>query len=429
VNAGPLRDKDGKSDGAWVSFRDVSLKRQLDEEHLRAAELEVRSREAQQANRLKSQFLANMSHELRTPLNAIIGFTDLIRKGKAGTVSLQQEEYLGDVLTSSRHLLQLINDLLDLSKVESGKMEFRPQPVDLTTLLHEVCNVVGGLAATKHLRIDMEVDPQVTAAVIDPARVKQVLYNYLSNAIKFTPDGGRAHVRITTDEPGFFRIDVTDTGVGISAEDLGRLFVEFRQLDTTASKEHQGTGLGLALTKKLVEAQGGHVAVQSTVGLGSTFAAILPLIMEVPPAEGVTLPIGSLVGDGPILVVDNDLKTLKLAETVLQGAGYRPVCSASAEDALLIAEADPPAVVIVDLIMPGLDGFEFIARLRAMPAGRQVPIIVWTVKDLDADERRQLQSSTVEILSKRSGGAGTLIEALGRIAPALVLATDSTYGA
>jgi CheY-like chemotaxis protein len=222
---------------------------------------------------------------------------------------------------------------------------------------------------------------------------------------------------------------VTDTGVGISREDLGKLFVEFQQLDTTAGKKYQGTGLGLALTKRLVEAQGGHVAVRSSVGLGSTFSAILPRRMAVAAADHVGPVVGLLPpGNRTILVVDDDPKTVKLAEAVLREAGYSPVSSVSAEDALSIAQGNPPAVVIVDLLMPDIDGFEFITRLRATPAGRHVPIIVWTIKDLDAEERRRLQLSAVTIISKRSGGPHTLVEELRRIAPAMPLVLEGTHG-
>ena len=145
----------------------------------------------QEASRLKSEFLANMSHELRTPLNAIIGFAELMHRGKVGPVSAEHQEYLGDILTSSKHLLQLINDVLDLAKVESGKMEFRPEPVDLAKLAGEVRDILRGLAASKRLQVEIHVDPEVATVVVDPARVKQILYNYLSNAIKFTPEGGR----------------------------------------------------------------------------------------------------------------------------------------------------------------------------------------------------------------------------------------------
>jgi signal transduction histidine kinase len=170
----------------------------------------------------------------------------------------------------------LINDILDLAKVESGRLEFRPEEVELAQLTSEVRDTLRGLAAKKHLRIEIELDEEVRKVVIDPGRVKQILYNYLSNAIKFTPVGGRIVVRIAADGPSLFRIDVEDTGVGISPEQLGKLFVEFQQLDGSAAKRYQGTGLGLALTKRIAEAQGGRVAVRSTPSQGSTFTAILP---------------------------------------------------------------------------------------------------------------------------------------------------------
>jgi len=217
-----------------------------------------------------------MSHELRTPLNSIIGFAELMHRGKVGHVSAEHKEYLGDILTSSKHLLQLINDVLDLAKVESGKMEFRPEKVDLAKLIGEVRDILRGLAASKRIQVAADVDPAVASAVVDPARLKQVLYNYLSNALKFTPEDGRVAIRIAPEGPDFFRLDVEDTGIGIRKDDLVRLFVEFQQLDTSSAKKHQGTGLGLALTRRIVENHGGSVHVRSSFGQGSTFSALLP---------------------------------------------------------------------------------------------------------------------------------------------------------
>jgi PAS domain S-box-containing protein len=266
LTVSPIRNVDGAVIGASKIVRDISERKRGEDER----------RHLLTVAQVKSEFLANMSHELRTPLNAIIGFAELMHRGKVGPVSAEHYEYLGDILTSSKHLLQLINDVLDLAKVESGKMEFRPVSVDLTKLVREVCDVVRGLAASQRVQVDADVNPEVATVVVDPARVKQILYNYLSNAIKFTPAGGRITIRILPEGPAMFRIDVEDTGVGISDSDLSRLFVEFQQLDASAAKEYQGTGLGLALTKKIAEAHGGRVAMRSTPGEGSTFSVILP---------------------------------------------------------------------------------------------------------------------------------------------------------
>ncbi|HEY6115424.1 MAG TPA: ATP-binding protein [Candidatus Dormibacteraeota bacterium] len=239
-------------------------------------DLDMEKRSAQEANRMKSEFLANMSHELRTPLNAIIGFAKLMAFGKVGPVSAQHQEFLVDILKSSDHLLRLINDVLDLAKVEAGKMEFHPEPIDLVQLVGEVRDILRAVAATKQIQIDTAIDPSCTGLELDAAKLKQVLYNYLSNALKFTPDNGRVFIRARPESTDLLRIEVQDTGIGIRADDVRDLFAEFRQLDSSASKKYQGTGLGLALTKRIVEAQGGRVGVDSQLGSGSTFFVVLP---------------------------------------------------------------------------------------------------------------------------------------------------------
>lgn len=255
--------------GRWVTaaVRDVTeRKRDMDE----------RNRRMQETNRLKTEFLANMSHELRTPLNAIIGFTTLLRAGNAGPISETQKEYLSDVLTSSKHLLQLINDVLDLAKVESGKIQFTIENVHLQTIAYEVRDILRGLATERNIHVTVKVDPNLTYVKLDSRMLKQVFYNYLSNAIKFTPEKGNVNMRLAPYLHGMFRIEVEDTGIGIKSEDIRKLFVEFQQLDSGIAKKYPGTGLGLALTKRLVEALGGQVGVTSVPNQGSTFTAILP---------------------------------------------------------------------------------------------------------------------------------------------------------
>jgi len=263
VSVTPIRNKDGILLGFGKVMQDITDSKNLQNKIL-------------EANRLKSAFLANMSHELRTPLNAIIGFTKLMHSEKTGPISPVQKEYLGDVLTSSNHLLQLINDILDLSKVESGKMEFIAESIDLQKITGEVTDILRGLAGEKRVQIEVKIEPTLTMIKLDPAKLKQILYNYLSNAIKFSLEEGMVSLTLSQDDTGMLRIDVRDNGIGIKQEDIGKLFSEFQQLDSGSNKKYAGTGLGLALIKKLVEAQGGSVRVISELGKGSTFTAILP---------------------------------------------------------------------------------------------------------------------------------------------------------
>ena len=238
----------------------------------------VRARErAERASQVKSAFLANMSHELRTPLNAIMGFTQLLDAGNAGPVSDEQRELLGEVLVGSRYLVQLIDDVLDLAKVESGTFLLRPEPTDVREIAREVCEAMRPLAAAKGIRMAVRV-ASLPQLMLDVERLRQVLYNYVSNAVKFTSSGGRIEIRAAPVGADRVRIEVRDTGIGISAEDIPQLFNEFVQLDATATRRHKGTGLGLALTKRLLEIQGGSVGVTSRPGKGSVFYAVLPRV-------------------------------------------------------------------------------------------------------------------------------------------------------
>jgi signal transduction histidine kinase len=250
-------------------------------------DLDVEKRRAQDANRMKSEFLANMSHELRTPLNAIIGFAKLMVHGKVGAMAPNHLEYLRDILSSSNHLLQLINDVLDLAKVEAGKMEFHPERIDLCHLLGEVRDILRPVAAAKQIAIETAIDPRCESLYLDAGKLKQVLYNYLSNALKFTGERGRVQVRAWLEAVRTLHIEVEDSGIGIRPDDIGLLFSEFKQLDASLGKRYQGTGLGLALTRRIVEAQGGTVGARSTFGLGSVFHAVLPRAMvESAPGAG-----------------------------------------------------------------------------------------------------------------------------------------------
>jgi PAS domain S-box-containing protein len=238
-------------------------------------EIERKRRELEAASRHKSEFLANMSHELRTPLNAIIGFSEVLAEGMFGEVNAKQAEYLGDILESGRHLLSLINDVLDLSKIEAGRMELEPSALDLPDTIENALTLVRERAMRRGIALVREVDPDVGTLHADARKVKQVLLNLLSNAIKFTPEGGRVEVRARI-QGGEVEVRVADSGVGIAPEDQAAVFEEFRQVGA-ADKKTEGTGLGLAISRKFIELHGGRIWVTSEAGNGATFAFTLPL--------------------------------------------------------------------------------------------------------------------------------------------------------
>ncbi len=237
-----------------------------------------RTVQAETANRMKSEFLANMSHELRTPLNGIIGFAEFLVDGKPGTLNPKQKEYLEDILNSGKHLLQLINDVLDLAKVEAGKMELSLERFALREAIEEVCAVAKPIAQKKSIQIEIDVAPDLSDVTLDQQKLKQILYNLLSNAVKFTDDGGKVEIRAAMHDAHCFKMVVKDTGIGIKPEDLQRLFKDFEQLESGGSRRYEGTGLGLALTRKIVELLGGTIGVESEVGKGTSFTIELPLV-------------------------------------------------------------------------------------------------------------------------------------------------------
>lgn len=228
-----------------------------------------------EASQLKSQFISHMTHELRTPLNGIIGFSNILSMEPLPGISPKHREFLSHIGNSGRHLLHMINDVLDLSRAQSGKFQFYPEAVDLRQLIAELAGVLHTVFERKALQFEAEVDPSLSKIFIDPTRLKQVLYNYISNAIKFTAAGGHVTVRAKAEGEERFRLEVEDSGIGISDDNLPQLFSDFKQLDAGACKLHQGAGLGLALTRRLVEAQGGCVGVRSTLGEGSVFHVVL----------------------------------------------------------------------------------------------------------------------------------------------------------
>jgi signal transduction histidine kinase len=230
----------------------------------------------QRANRAKSEFLSRTSHELRTPLNGIMGFAEFLIEGKPGPLTPKQKEYLQDIFNSGKHLLQLINDVLDLAKVEAGKMGLTPERFSVRTAIESVCAGVSLVAQKRTINVDVAVSSEILEVTLDQQKFKQILYNLLSNAIKFTEQGGVVKVLLESQDPHHFKLLVKDTGIGIKAEDLPRLFQDFEQLESGSSRHYDGSGLGLALTKRFVELQSGTISVESEYGVGTTFSVVLP---------------------------------------------------------------------------------------------------------------------------------------------------------
>ena len=362
------------------ALREANDRRQTAEIRRRSDELELQNRRIQEANRLKSEFLANMSHELRTPLNAIIGFAELLFDGQVDRDSPQHKEFLGDILSSGRHLLQLINDILDLAKVEAGKLEFRPEAIQIARVIGEVSAILRTAVAAKRITLAIEIDPTVTDLLLDPSRLKQVAYNYLSNALKFTAPGGRVAIRVVAEGDTHFRLEVEDSGIGIAPADLGKLFVEFQQLESGNGKRHQGTGLGLALTKRLVEAQGGSVGVTSELGKGSTFFAVLPRRSTVR-SEPIPPPVPRIPREGArtVLVVEDDVADQTQLVNALASAGYDVELAGTGAEALTRWRARDFDAVTIDLLLPDMSGLDLLAALHGERRNALVPVIVVTV--------------------------------------------------
>jgi protein-histidine pros-kinase len=255
---------------------DITERKIQEETRLKNIRLEEENRRIQEANRLKNEFVASMSHELRTPLNGIIGFSEFLIDEKAGPLVAAQKEYLNDVLNSGRHLLQLINNILDLAKIEAGKMELNREEFNVGAVVDEVCAGIKPTAQKKAITIERDLRDEAKPVLLDKQKFKQILFNLLSNAIKFTNEGGMVSVKVYIQDGTNLALEVHDNGIGIKKEDFHRIFQEFEQLDSSHSRRYEGTGLGLALVKKMVEIQNGRIEMRSEYGKGTTFVITLP---------------------------------------------------------------------------------------------------------------------------------------------------------
>ena len=372
-----------------------------------ATELSASVEALTRAGQAKNSFLANMSHELRSPLNAIIGFSDLMRfEEPDGERRRVPAEWVEHVHTSGRHLLGLINDILDLAKVEAGRLDLRLGPLRVDTAMDELLTGLSPLLATK--RLVVQKDLREATALVDRVRFRQISENLLSNAIKFTPDGGSVTVSILAAAEQVF-VTVADTGVGIAGADHERVFEEFQQVGDP-ERQQGGTGLGLALTKRLVEAHDGEITLVSAPDQGSSFTVRLPAAPAIRPAPVETVDPDEGLHSARVLLVEDDPRAVELLRTQLSTAGYRVDVASSGEHGLAVAGAHPPEAIVLDVTLPGIDGWEVIRRLKANPRLAGIPVFFAGIVD---DRRAGLALGASEYFVKPIDQAA-LLGALAR---------------
>ena len=403
--------------GAHSLFRDDDLEliQLLLERAVRAAEREAfiieRERliaDLQSASAAKSDFLAAMSHELRTPLNAIIGFSELLTEGgeeaaDASTVQAYSEHIHG----SGLHLLELVNDVLDLARVEAGRLDLKPVRFDLDDLVRQTVSTMQPLVDQKRLKVVATLAHSAIDA--DPGRVRQIALNLLSNAIKFTDPGGEIRVSLAADGAEHVRLTVADDGIGISSMDIDRIFEAFHQGDGNGRTHHEGTGLGLALTRQLVEAHGGSISVRSEVGTGSEFTVLLPVSR--PSETDTAQPPDVVAGRPTVLVIEDDPSAQELLRVHLESAGYGVLVTGNGRQGLEWLAQLRPDAVILDILLPEMDGWEILQRLKGDPATRSIPVMVVSVVD---DRQLGLALGAVDYLVKPVSRE-LLLESIGRL--------------
>ncbi len=422
-NAATFHDRDRQLQGVIAAARDVTERKVFERT------LELKNIELEHASRMKSEFLATMSHELRTPLNAIIGFSEALKDGLIGQVSDTQQEYISDIFTSGQHLLSLINDILDLSKVEAGRMAVELEEVDLHRLLSNSLSIVKEKAAAERVQLELDIGTDLGTPQLDLRKTKQIVYNLLSNAVKFSTAGKRVVLRARRVPRGnvgnlaggwpvhnfaladneyteFLEICVSDSGMGISQDNMKKLFQPFTQIDSTLSRKFEGTGLGLAMVKQLAELHGGSVAVSSAEGEGARFAVWLPLdAFSRQPSDNASaeedLPAVDPSKRVALVVEDND-KAADLVGLLLEAEGFTVLRAASGEAALLIAPQQPLSLITLDILLPGMDGWEFLLRIREDPTLARVPVVIISAV---ADNNMALAAGAAVVLQKPIGRA------------------------
>ncbi|MDY7022971.1 MAG: ATP-binding protein, partial [Cyanobacteriota bacterium] len=396
---------------SWLILaRDITERKQAE------AQLKQTNEELARATRLKDEFLANMSHELRTPLNAILGMTEVLQEEVLGDLNSQQRKALETVERSGCHLLELINDILDVAKIESGQIELDCTSVSIHHLCQSSLSFIKQQALKKRIQLEIKLPVNLPEVVVDERRIRQVLINLLNNAVKFTPEGGRITLEVTfpvqnTQESTVknpLQIDVIDTGIGIPSEKITKLFQPFVQIDSALNRQYTGTGLGLALVKRIVELHGGEVKLTSQEGVGSCFSILLPSIASF--SSSAELQTSSRLNtriysaqpqDSPlILLAEDNEANIRTISSYLRAKRYRLVVARNGEEAIIQAQLETPDLIVMDIQMPKMDGLEAIKRIRQDPNLVHIPIVALTALAMSGDREQCLEAGASDYLSK-----------------------------
>ncbi|MEM9090513.1 MAG: ATP-binding protein [Cyanobacteria bacterium P01_F01_bin.53] len=384
-----------------------------------AQKLEETNAELMRATRMKDEFLATMSHELRTPLNAILGMTECLREGVFGDINPKQLDSLSTVERSGTHLLNLINDILDLSKINAGKIELVQAPVDVAQLCYTSLRMVQQQAINRQIKIQTSIPSNLPTLMMDGKRMQQVLLNLLNNAIKFTPEGGQIMLSVqphtqadatdATDANAIktLQIVVSDTGIGIDSQHIGQLFQPFVQIDSTLSRQYEGTGLGLALVKQIVKLHNGHISVDSALNVGSTFTVELPWVPEPPCATVPSTVVNNVVPVAPkanseplVLLVEDDDANILTIRAYLEAKGYCIALAHNGVEAIEKVKLLRPSLILMDIQMPVMDGLEATERIRHDLDMRDIPIVALTALAMSGDREKCLAAGANDYLDK-----------------------------
>ena len=415
--------------------RSAELQRMSQQLAAANAQLSATNHELQDQSRFKSEFLANMSHELRTPLNAVIGFSEMLKDGMAGVLTERQRTFAGHIYKGGHHLLALINDILDLSKIEAGKVDIALERVALEATVNEALTMVSELARGRKVQVTPQFDGPLGSLQADRRRVKQIVLNLVTNAIKFTPGGGqvtvhvgivdRAHAESSVPGRGqglrmvlpagaetrFVEISVRDTGIGMSNDDMHKLFKPFMQISNSVTRSVEGTGLGLVMVHRLAELHGGTVAVSSEPGQGSCFTVWLPWREDGPSLPEARASVKAPRAQPLALVIEDNAEAGVLLTAQLETLGFVVRCVDSGETALQLINTFTPDLITLDILLPGMDGWQFLAQLKTIPSWSEVPVVVVSVV---ADSSRGFTLGAALVLQKPIG-RDALLHGLDRL--------------